>query len=152
MISIPGHCMTDEPAEVQVSCLLLPRTTRYADRKITSLCSSLPFIAHDIQAAVSPTSIWIVFKAVFHKEKRSRGERTEIKDRIRDVQRLCPALTLSSTVLCFHAPEGDRGRIYWPRGPFCALHAALILSFLSGCMCRPIGLPFIPLSLSLCLL
>lgn len=54
---------------------------------------------------------------------------------------LCLTLTLSSTLLYFRAPQGDRGQDLLCL--LCSPHCA-DPRFLSGCMCRPIGLPFIP--------
>lgn len=111
--------MTDEPGVVQVRC----PTTRYADRNITSLCSSLPFTALDSQAAVTkragPTSIWIVFKAAFHKEKTRGGERTEIKGRIRDVQRAAPGSDTFINPCCVSTHQKVTGAGFTdPEAPF----------------------------------
>lgn len=80
-IRYPGvPLLANWPQCSQIRCTLLSPTTRYADGKITSLRSTLPFTARDIQAAVTgrvvPHQPWFVFKAVFHKEwRRCREDR-----------------------------------------------------------------------------
>lgn len=98
-----------------------------------------------------PSSIWLVFKAVFHKEKKGEGERMEMKDGIRDMQRVVPGS--DTFIYCaFSTHKKVTGQDLLTQKTLLCYTCCTDPCFLSGCMCRPIGLLFITLYLTLCLL